>query len=533
MKQSYALYKVYFKSLLLTSFSFGRSKKKTASSLLAFVFLILFMGGMSTIYSVSLGMQMAAVGELKFLLFLMGIIGLFFASILILYSAQSQIFSIKDMDLVLSFPVSSFSVMLSRIMALYIETLLAVSLFFLPAGVVYVALGGIGGAAAAIIFLLCALPMSLLPCMLALLFAFFVSFVVGRFRYKNMLTIILSLGLLGGFLFVYFRAIGRIQTTTAMIDFTGMYARFASNFIPMKWAVEAAAYHSIGTYILLFLLCGAPFFLLVFLFGFKFKKILTLLSSYQQKNDYKLTTVKHNNVFIALLKKEFHRFFLTPMYFLNSGVGILMAIGGSVYVVIARESLQKQLLAQPMFSEWIPSIVLLGLLLLLSMSYASAVSISLEGKNLWILKSAPVSIKMIFGAKSSLGFLLGAFMITVCVPLLALGLQLSLLDALIIALCGYLAALQTGLSGVYINLLFPKLDADNDTIVVKQSASVIVSMLFSMSFTGLYFLIIVGLSFMQVPFALQGVCVSLLLVASCVLFYRLLLKSGVERFNKL
>lgn len=121
-------------------------------------------------------------------------------------------------------------------------------------------------------------------------------------------------------------------------------------------------------------------------------------------------------------------------------------------------------------------IVCLAICLLTSMDCVSAPSISLEGKNIWVLQSLPVRSSDVFKAKLKLHLVVNVVpaiicFLTACV-FLQQGIVLSLLEAFFIV--GFV--LLCGLSGLVLNLLTPNLTWTNESIPVKQGASVVISM---------------------------------------------------------
>lgn len=229
-------------------------------------------------------------------------------------------------------------------------------------------------------------------------------------------------------------------------------------------------------------ICVAPFLLLAWLFSFNFKNLLSALASTELRTNYRLGKLKSAGVFSALLTKEAGRFFGTPILLLNSGFGILLLVGGSVFALLFKSKIAEMMVEMAGmgisgFQEMVSPLVLAFIGFVLSTVIVSGVSISLEGKTLWILKAAPVSVFGIFMAKAGFNFLLGALGCVVSLPMLWFAFGLPAADVACILLVSLLFGFFTSLSGLYINLLFPRLDAENEAVMIKQSASVIVTML--------------------------------------------------------
>ena len=120
-------------------------------------------------------------------------------------------------------------------------------------------------------------------------------------------------------------------------------------------------------------------------------------------------------------------------------------------------------------------------------------------------------------------------MSTLC---LAIAFSLTPVQALLFFLAGASVGTCTALLGLMVNLALPKLDAPNDTVVVKQSASVLVTMFGSWAL-----LAVLGFGYVFV-FSRLGETAGLLIAAGiCALLnlvlWRLLATVGIKLFREL
>ena len=133
----------------------------------------------------------------------------------------------------------------------------------------------------------------------------------------------------------------------------------------------------------------------------------------------------------------------------------------------------------------IPLLVIMLGCVILSTIAISASSISFEGKNIWILKSNPISYKKVFASKIFTNFII----CFVCVIISSLFFGPSFIlehGAIGIAyILGYV--IITGLfsfiiscSGLFVNLIFPKLEWQSETEIIKQSIAAGVALLANM-----------------------------------------------------
>ncbi|MGD9560117.1 MAG: hypothetical protein AB7V55_05895, partial [Oscillospiraceae bacterium] len=239
-------------------------------------------------------------------------------------------------------------------------------------------------------------------------------------------------------------------------------------------------------------------------FSLFYKRLLTLLASQKLKSDYRLGELGARGSLSALLRKEGRKFLGTPVLTLNGGFGVLLAVVGGIAALFFKETIAG-FLAEAMnmgVGELLTTYLTPGLLaaaaFLCSMTYISCVSISLEGKTLWILKEAPLGTGRIFAAKAGFNLLLSGTGLVVCVLLLWPAFSLPVLDVVCMLVLGLLFTTLCSTLGLFVNLLLPRMDAENDTMVVKNSASVIVTMLVEFVLLALFvvlFILVRGLGF--------------------------------------
>jgi ABC-2 type transport system permease protein len=106
------------------------------------------------------------------------------------------------------------------------------------------------------------------------------------------------------------------------------------------------------------------------------------------------------------------------------------------------------------------------------MSSTTASSISLEGKNLWIIKSLPVKPETIFMGKMMLGLAVTLPIGIISSFLVYIGIGLNFFEWFVIFILVIAYGFLSSVLGLFMNLLFPKIEFKSPTEVVKQSASV-------------------------------------------------------------
>ena len=208
--------------------------------------------------------------------------------------------------------------------------------------------------------------------------------------------------------------------------------------------------------------------------------------------------MKTSSVGAALLKKETGRLFSSATYVMNSFMGGIFAIICAVMVVLNSDII-KELVSDLVSSELLSgsegavcAIAVMAVTVFInSMNVPSAASISLEGKTLWILKSMPVTAKEVLTAKMFAAALTTAVPSVILVTVCIIFLPTTPLYAVLAYIVATAVAIFSSGVGIIVNMLMPRFDWVSETVCVKQSGSVIVSML-SMMFLSL---IVGGLSF--------------------------------------
>lgn len=538
-----ALLKLNFKAMLLNTTSASRGRRGKArpaasgvGALVLLVFLMLFLSGT---YSFLLGSVFAPMGALDLMLMSIVMMAIVFPFIFILYAAQAMVFTGKDADFLFSLPLSSFQVMLGRVLALYLEALLMCELMLLPAAASWLIHGGEGGVLFVLLLLVEGAFLAFIPTLLSLIIGGVVSVLVARLPFKNLFTVLFSLLLMAGIMALSF-GLSFTSSSAAQgnFDVTGLRDQLLAAVPPLGWAVQGALGSPLAL-LGLAALCLLPFLLVTWLFSLFYKRLITSLSSQRVKSNYKLRGVSASGSFMALFKKEAKRFFGTPTYLLNSGVGLLMVIIGCVVALFNKSAITGFLMEVTgsgdagFIQQYLSPMLLAVVMFFGSMTFVSCVSISLEGKYMWILKEAPLSVGRLFAAKAGFNFALDAVVVLLCIPMLAIAFSLPVADVAAMLLLGLLFSALCAMIGLFINLLLPRMDAENDTMIIKQSASVIVTMMAGWLLIALFVALFLltnslGWGFMGYA-ALAGAVLALL----CVVQALLLNTTGRKLFAKL
>ena len=182
---------------------------------------------------------------------------------------------------------------------------------------------------------------------------------------------------------------------------------------------------------------------------------------------------------------------------------------------------------------WTAAFMTIALCFLCATDVISAPSISLEGKTLWLLKSLPVTPRTILMSKVNLHLVIALPPTLIASVCCIIALPMGAADAAAVVLIPALMCVFGALLGVVTNLRFPKFDYINETAVIKNSMSVMITMFASWGVLAAPVILYVA--------ALDGVigltaylyiCAALL-AAACAAMYVYLGRGGARRFDAL
>lgn len=516
---------------LLASFRVGGSRKKAVSGWAALALMAALCLYISGAYSFALGGQLAEAGCLELLLLMMPAMAVIMGLVFTAFAAQGVVFGGRDADLLLSMPVSAFTVLLAKLTALYAENLVFCVFLVLPAGAAWLRFGGGGGAPFILRMLLGVLFLAMLPTVLSLAAGFLLSWLGGRFANRRAVNLLLYALMMAAVFFLAVRlnlAVSSLAAGTMGMDPAGAFTGWGVPFLLFQRGV-CGDWETLAMFCLLSL---APVLLAARLFAGNYQKVLTGLHSHGKRPAYRLGRLRASGRRKALLRKEAARYFGTPIYLFNTGIGLILLVVVGIAAAIMGGKLRDQLALAGLGNFPLLSMAAAVMGFMLSTVAVTGSSVSLEGRNLWIIKEAPVSAREVLDGKAGFQLLLTVPCLLVCTLGLAWGLKLAPAEGAVLLLIALSFACFTALMGLAVNLLFPKLDAVNDMVVVKQSAAAMLSTLGGMGAALACGALVWGLSGLMGELAALAACAVVLLAGSGVLL-RWLHTRGAERFMEL
>lgn len=483
---------------------------------------------MSIMYFELLAKGLQQIGLLDILLvmgFILSSIIIFFTSI---YKAQGVLFSFKDHDLLMSLPIKKSDILISKMAELLVVNYFFLLFVLVPSGIIYFKYSNISP----IFFLnliVVYLTLPLIPVVISSIIAFGISYISSRLRHKNLIITMGTLIVVFAIFILSFKSNELVENLIA--NSASISEGMLKIYPPAILAVRGLSNNKFIYTFLFVVLSVSIFALFVFIFNSSFKTITSRLQESYKKANYKVKEMKKSSQLKALLNKEIRRYFASPIYVINTIIGPILLLGMSIATLFMGEDVLSTIIEVEIVKEIIPVFLIVVVCGTLVLSCTTNSSISLEGKNLWILKSSPIRPIEIFKAKISLNLILIIPALIISNIIFTISLKLTMIQVAWLMVISIIFSLVVPIIGIIINLVFPKFNWVSETAVVKQGASVIIQMLISAAIVAIPVLIFIYGNIQNINLLLLGTLIYELIILTVVTI--ILNTTAVKLFNKL
>ena len=443
------------------------------------------------IYITKFSNSMAKAGLGKALPTLMVVICSLTTLTLTFVKSTGALIGLKDYDMVMSMPVNTLSIVTSRVTLLYLINLIIGFIAMLPSSIIYIMYEC--PPICSCLFLVGALFLApIIPMIISLSLGVLIVAVSSRSRHKNIFSLVLSTAAV---LMIVFASAKTLSMDEAQITNLGVaMAETVNKFYPPAILFTNALLHNDWVGFVIFaavsLLSGIAFIAIV---SHYYKTLNTAVFSHYAKKDYKMGALKSSSPFMALYKKELRRLSSCTIYALNSCIGIVLlfvvALGAAFFMPPA---LRQQIETMGIMSI-IQNIMPIALAVFVTMTSTTAASLSLEGKNRWIMCSVPTQARTVYNSKIAVNLSVILPVLYVSTILIRIVIPCSLMQTILMFLIPTVYAFFISVLGIYLNIKFPKYDWTSEYYAVKGGAiSVLATALGGMagSLTPLYLCII-------------------------------------------
>lgn len=471
---------MYFKLLniyIKNTFSkgtFGNTKTKKILFAVLMLYVVIVLGGSLGFMFYSLGEMLDAANQINAMIGFLGIYALIMPITMTLFRASGTLFYYKDFSIVGPLPIKSQTIFLAKLTVMMLWIFAGSLIFSLPIAGVYFYFSGFD--IVRLLFMIVALiVIPLVPILLMSLISLVIGYISSKTRIGVMVQTILILVLL---FFVMFFQFGFNSTDNPLTGQTGLITLVQEYYFPLEWFYNAITNNSALDLIYLVL-----FNVVLFIGGvYVFERLSLKINKTTVKrrlNTKKEVVIQTQPLLKTLIKKEFNKFFSLPIYIVNTGLGVIFILILGIASIFIRNVILDYLNNFQFFgssSSMNVLIVLIGFFgFTVGLTYTPAVSLSLEGKNLWLLRSLPVEPKTIMFSKVLFNIVLVSPVALLTIIFLGFSLELTLIQVFLLALFAVsINVLSSHIFAIF-NLFFPKFDFENEHTVIKQSMPVLLA----------------------------------------------------------
>ncbi len=384
----------------------------------------------------------------------------------------------SDENMLLSLPFNKKQIILAKIIYYLSFDLIIISALLLPSYIIYYVV--VDGTSLLLVFrgIYIIVLATMFSTGTAGLISVFFTRVTKRFKHSNIIKSSLSVLLM--LIFVIFYAF------FAFISQDVEKAGSIYELYPIQLISGFVENGNLNSFIILSIICIGILAISVFVRSIYIGKSLNTYRAKKKELIYKEKSVKN-----SLFKRELTKYLSIPIYVSNTIFGplfvillavIIMIIGKDYFInmldailSVGYESGTTPVLLLDNINKYfdIGLIVIFGLLL--STAPTTSSSISLEGKELWILKAHPVSYKDVFLSKIFVNIVVNIIPLIIASAFLLA--RIDIKTIIFIIIIPFLICSMSSMVGLYINLLYPKLEWESEMEVVKQGFAVVVTMI--------------------------------------------------------
>lgn len=377
-----------------------------------------------------------------------------------------DIFSSMDRELLLSLPIKKSTIIASKLLNLYLFNLLVVLLLMVPAIIVYISYNPV-----AIDFYLRTIigiiMIPIIPTTIAVFISSLITIVSTKFRFTKIIQTLLMLLLIVVSIVYSFNLNSSLELN--LLDIPGSFANFFDKLYPLtnRFTSMLITNDFISATIFIGVSLLSLVITIIFLSLF-YTKITAKVYTSNQKYLVRYGRLKDQTPLKHLFLKDLKRIIYSPNYLLNSCLGLIFILLFSVFLLFFDlDNYTSTPLTKAVLTQNLP----LVFMFIIFLSCTTSSSISIEGKNFYILKMLPVKFKTIWIAKVLCNYLL--ITITCLMSLFLFNISLDLTIDIIIKsiVLIFASGLFISLFGLFINLLFPNFTWKSEIKVIKQSAS--------------------------------------------------------------
>ncbi len=523
VQQINRLVKLEFSNFIgINVLKFSKDKKKRSKVWIligAFAYLAVLM----IVYMSGIAVTLCLAGEARAVPSFCAIIASMLIFVFTIFRAGSTIFNERSYEKLIGLPISESVIVWSRLLFMYLLNLVMAALIMLPAGIVCGLQTG-AGFSYWILFVLGILFIPMIPIAVSSAVGAVIAALASRMEHKNAASSVMTLIFILAIMLVSFiPALDPSMTDERVLGMTMSAAGSMTAWYPPAALFGDGVFGSLTGFLGFAALSVCIFALFAWIILKNYARICRKLSAHHARRNYVMTEQKVTSPLRALYQMELRRYLQTPVYVTNTAVGYLMIIVfGIVMLVLVNNG---QFGNDPELIRMLGQISPLVIGVLMMMSSTTPASISIEGRQWWIVRSFPVTPKLMFDAKILTNLTMAIPSCLVSAVLCAVAFGWKYFPWLLLVPVSF--SLLASVCGLAVNLKFPQFEWDNPTEVVKQGASMFAAVALFFASAGLA--VVIFLTLGSVSYFGAMLLVTMLCLGGAALLYRRILQTDLRK----
>lgn len=392
-----------------------------------------------------------------------------------------DIFNSRDNDLLASLPITKKTIVASKLINSYIINFVLTSVLMIPAFLAYFNIVDANFSILVTEFI-SLLIIPIIPTAIAVLLNSFITIISTNFRHQKIIYFLLMIVLI--VLSIYYAYYLNSTVELDIFEIEASFNNFFNTFYPLtNHYHDMIINHSFNSALFIIAISFASIIILIIFLSLFYTRVTSRLVS-KGKRKRNVGNISNRSFFSNLVIKEIKKVISNPNYILNSCLALIfLGIVSICFLFINIDNISNIPITEELVIKYLPLIFIFVILL----SSTSCVSVSLEGKYLYILKMLPVKFRVIWQAKVLSNYLLIIILAVISLVIFNVSLTLNFHDNLIIALIILVVGLFVSVYGFVVNILFPKFSWKSESAVIKNSVSPFITM-YTAIILGLYLL---------------------------------------------
>lgn len=523
--------------LTLTKYSFKQyfskksigKKKIRVPQWLTYVLLIVFL----SVTFFSLFRELAAslfpirMGWLYFCLVML--LSMFFMFMSTIVLAENNLFKSKYNDLLLSMPIKSSDILLSRLLEIVLYNYILELMAWIP-GLIGLYFEQPFDLGQFLILIVALLFLPLITVVIGTIFGYFLNKVTSKLKNPQVFKVIGTLLFLGAYyVFIYFSDNLFEDILYAVRNFETAFTIVA----PIAWFGKAVGDKNLLALLLFILSNVIPFGIMVLVLQ---KDYISVMTASQAKavKVYVKREVQQKPRIVALWMREFKRWLNSYTYLINTLIGILFILAATIFVIIKAGVIRSTMIVEMAgFGDlFFPVMAIIFIEGMLCTYMVSSSSISLEGQTVSQLRSLPLTAEEVLNSKLIFHYSLAAPIVLFASLTIVIITQPVFLLGLLVVLVPQLFLFLTGELGLCYNLKYHKLDWANEAECVKRGGATFLSMFGNYILMGLQVAPILIFNY-DIEIEMYIFYVFVVMVVLAALIYLLIMKWGCRKYSVL